>query len=114
MRQHAGLQQELPNRTAEDASCDIHAYPNLKKGERGMTTVSDEFDHATHYLRRSQTADRLRVTPRQVSRLTRAGRLAAVETPLGRLYAADEVERFAAEQRARAARPDGRVRQPAA
>ena len=69
-------------------------------------------DSARGLLTLGDVARRLDMAREHVARLTRAGRLPATETPLGRLYAEHDVDRFAVEQRQRATR-DRRIRVPA-
>ena len=66
--------------------------------ETNRHASSMKTDAVTLPLRK--VAARLGLTPQYVAYLTRRGQLTATQTPLGRLYDADEVERIAAERSA--------------
>ena len=59
----------------------------------------------SEWLAQSQAGKRLGVTPQRIVQLARAGRLARLETPLGRLLDPADLERFIRERRRRD--PDG-------
>jgi hypothetical protein len=73
-----------------------HARP--AKGAEMPAILQDE------WLSPSQAANRLGLSTQRVRQLAECGRLGSIVTPLGRLLAADDVERLVAARAARAQR----------